>query len=201
VRSWSFGELQSPRDSRAQGWQQERGTLDDQRIFGPLRDFECACGKYHGTQYQGMICDRCGVKLTSREARRKRFGHIELPSPVRHPLGEAAHLLCAVPVLPASFIESGAGQRLALVYEDLVGPVAAVPEGAAQALERLAELLVPIVTVAHEWTLPEAATLARGLALEDRAAPDDGRCNRCGFPLEGLHVVACPRCGKGLRSM
>jgi DNA-directed RNA polymerase subunit beta' len=63
VRSWSFGALQSPREPGAQGWQQRRGTLDDQRILGPLRDFECACGKYQGPRYRGMICDRCGVKL------------------------------------------------------------------------------------------------------------------------------------------
>jgi hypothetical protein len=201
VRSWSFGVLQSPRDPGAQGWQQRRGTLDDQRIFGPLRDFECACGKYRGPRYRGMICDRCGVKLTSREARRKRFGHIELPEPVRHPLGEAANLLVAVPVLPASFIESSGGAQRASVYEDLVrSAAAAAHEGPARALERLAELLLPVATVAHQWGLGEAATLARGLALEDRAAPDDGRCGQCGYPLEGLHVVACPRCGTGLRS-
>src|SRR5207302_9291944 len=77
VRSWSYGVLKAFRNPDAQGWEQQRETLDDQRIFGPLREFECACGKYRGPRYRGMICDRCGVKITTPAARRHRFGHIE----------------------------------------------------------------------------------------------------------------------------
>jgi hypothetical protein len=202
VRSWSFGVVEALRDPAAQGWQHQRGTLDDQRIFGPLCDFECACGKYRGMKYKGMICDRCGVKVTSREARRQRFGHIELPQPVRHPQGEDGDRLSAIPVLPAGFLESSAGAALVAVYEDLVRAAADVaPDGPAGALQRLVELLLPVVVLAHQWGLSEAATFARGLALADRAAPTDGRCDQCGFPLEGLHIIACPRCGKRLRSM
>src|SRR5438094_813304 len=81
IRSWSFGLLKAPRNLDPEGWLNQRATLDDQAIFGPIRDCECVCGKYRGSHYQGMICDRCAVKVTGRDARRKRFGHIELPVP------------------------------------------------------------------------------------------------------------------------
>jgi hypothetical protein len=119
VHSWSFGALRSIRLPGATSWQQQIGTLDDQRIFGPRRDQECACGKYQGPKYRNMICDSCGVKVTSPDVRRQRFGHIDLPFSISHPLGEKADTLSVAPVLPATFIESSGGQPLALVYEDL----------------------------------------------------------------------------------
>jgi hypothetical protein len=106
VRSRSFGLLKAPREpSATTGWEQRRGTLEDQAIFGPLRDFECVCGKYRGSKYRGMICDICGVKVTPTSVRRERFGHIELPSPVIHPLGQSGERLSAVPVLPAALVQ------------------------------------------------------------------------------------------------
>jgi DNA-directed RNA polymerase subunit beta' len=60
------------------------GRLFCERIFGPERDYECACGKYKGTKYKGIICDRCGVKVTHSRVRRKRMGHINLAAPVVH---------------------------------------------------------------------------------------------------------------------
>src|SRR5262249_39107896 len=65
IRSWSFGVVRSRRTPDTTDWREQRGTLDDRQIFGPLREFECACGKYRGQEYRGMICDRCGVKITS----------------------------------------------------------------------------------------------------------------------------------------
>src|SRR5262245_50013809 len=99
VHGWSFGAVTAPRDPAASSWQARRRTLDDQAIFGPLRDFHCACGKYEGNRYRDMICDRCGVKLTTRQARRRRFGHLDLPGAVPHPLGVAGEQLSAVPIL------------------------------------------------------------------------------------------------------
>jgi hypothetical protein len=201
VHSLSFGQLKAPRDPEATRWEQRRGTLDDQAIFGPLKDYECVCGKYTGPNYQGMICDRCGVKVTSRAARRQRFGHIDLPGPLVHPLGQGAESVGAIPVLPAAFVESGAGASgLADVYDALVrSALSESGEGLGATFSRLLGVLLPAVTVAHEWDLQEAQLLARGLALAPRVSTAQDSCGRCGYPLEGLEVLFCPGCGQKLR--
>ncbi|MGQ0633037.1 MAG: hypothetical protein ACT4QC_00350 [Planctomycetaceae bacterium] len=79
---------------------QTRDTLDDQRIFGPLRTLECACGMYRGVEHRGLICDRCGVKVASPEVRRTRFGHVELDIEITRPFDPDARL-SVWPVLPA----------------------------------------------------------------------------------------------------
>jgi hypothetical protein len=171
IRSWSFGQLHSRRNPDAAHWQEQRGTLDDQAIFGPVQEFVCACGKYRGAQHRGMICDRCGVKITSPSVRRERFGHVELGTDLRHPLGAETDQVAAFPVLPAVYIGSAAGDRLAERYEALVTRAGAAAAEQA-ALERVAEALLPAVQFAHEWRLVEASLLARGLALipRERAA-------------------------------
>jgi hypothetical protein len=170
IRSWSFGVLHSRRARNATHWQEHRGTLDDQGIFGPLREFECACGKYRGQQYRGMICDRCGVKITSPSVRRERFGHVEFGVELRHPLGAVTDYLAAFPVLPAVYVASSAGGRLAERYEALAeGATAGAADQAA--LDQVAEVLLPAVEFAHAWRLVEAPLLARGLALVLREDP------------------------------
>jgi len=84
IRSWSFGEVKKPETINYRTYRPERDGLFCERIFGPERDYECACGKYKGTKYKGIICDRCGVKVTHSRVRRKRMGHINLASPVVH---------------------------------------------------------------------------------------------------------------------
>ncbi len=84
IRSWSFGEVKKPETINYRTYRPERDGLFCERIFGPERDFECACGKYRGTKYKGIICDRCGVKVTHSRVRRKRMGHINLAAPVVH---------------------------------------------------------------------------------------------------------------------
>ena len=88
ILSWSFGELRAVRDPLARAWSQIKGTLDDEGIFGPRRDYQCACGKFEGTKFEQMICDRCGVRIASHEIRRTRFAHLELAYPIPHPLIE-----------------------------------------------------------------------------------------------------------------
>ena len=84
IRSWSFGEVRKPETINYRTYRPERDGLFCERIFGPEKDWECACGKYRGMKYKGMICDRCGVKVTHSRVRRKRMGHIELAAPVVH---------------------------------------------------------------------------------------------------------------------
>ena len=84
IRSWSFGEVKKPETINYRTYRPEKDGLFCERIFGPERDYECACGKYKGTKYKGIICDRCGVKVTHSRVRRKRMGHINLAAPIVH---------------------------------------------------------------------------------------------------------------------
>ena len=84
IRRWSFGEVKKPETINYRTYRPEKDGLFCERIFGPEKDWECACGKYRGMKYKGMICDRCGVKVTHSRVRRKRMGHIELAAPVVH---------------------------------------------------------------------------------------------------------------------
>ncbi|MFP6672328.1 MAG: DNA-directed RNA polymerase subunit beta', partial [Pirellulaceae bacterium] len=84
IRSWSFGEVKKPETINYRTYRPEKDGLFCERIFGPEKDWECGCGKYRGMKYKGMICDRCGVKVTHSRVRRKRMGHIELAAPVVH---------------------------------------------------------------------------------------------------------------------
>ncbi len=84
IRSWSSGEVKKPETINYRTFKPERDGLFCERIFGPVKDYECACGKYKGKKYEGVVCERCGVRVESREARRKRMGHIELAAPVVH---------------------------------------------------------------------------------------------------------------------
>ncbi|UCG16601.1 MAG: DNA-directed RNA polymerase subunit beta', partial [Phycisphaerales bacterium] len=84
IRSWSFGEVRKPETINYRTYRPEKDGLFCERIFGPERDWECACGKYKGTKHKGIICDRCGVKVTHSRVRRKRMGHINLAAPIVH---------------------------------------------------------------------------------------------------------------------
>jgi len=84
IRSWSFGEVKKPETINYRTYRPEKDGLFCERIFGPERDYECGCGKYKGTKFKGIICDRCGVKVTHSRVRRKRMGHINLAASVIH---------------------------------------------------------------------------------------------------------------------
>src|SRR5437879_6111383 len=84
IASWPSGGVKSPEPTHYRTDRPERAGLLCERIFGPEKDWECACGKYRGMKYKGMICDRCGLKVTHSRVRRKRMGHIELAAPVVH---------------------------------------------------------------------------------------------------------------------
>ncbi|MBE6145472.1 MAG: DNA-directed RNA polymerase subunit beta' [Firmicutes bacterium] len=84
IRSWSFGEVKKPETINYRTLKPERDGLFCEKIFGPSKDFECSCGKYKRLRYKNVICDRCGVEVTSSKVRRERMGHIELASPCSH---------------------------------------------------------------------------------------------------------------------
>jgi DNA-directed RNA polymerase subunit beta' len=84
IRSWSFGEIKKPETINYRTFKPERDGLFCARIFGPIKDYECLCGKYKRMKYKGIICEKCGVEVTLQKVRRERMGHIELASPVAH---------------------------------------------------------------------------------------------------------------------
>jgi DNA-directed RNA polymerase subunit beta' len=84
IRSWSKGEVKNPETINYRTFKPEKGGLFCERIFGPVKDWECSCGKYKRIKHRGVVCDRCGVEVTLSRVRRERMGHIELAVPVTH---------------------------------------------------------------------------------------------------------------------
>jgi len=84
IRSWSFGEIKKPETINYRTFKPERDGLFCARIFGPIKDYECLCGKYKRMKFRGIVCEKCGVEVTLAKVRRERMGHIELASPVAH---------------------------------------------------------------------------------------------------------------------
>ena len=84
IKSWSFGEIKKPETINYRTFKPERDGLFCAKIFGPVRDYECLCGKYKRMKYRGIICEKCGVEVTLSKVRRERMGHIDLAAPVAH---------------------------------------------------------------------------------------------------------------------
>ena len=84
IRSWSFGEVKKPETINYRTFKPERDGLFCAKIFGPIKDYECLCGKYKRLKHRGVVCEKCGVEVTQTKVRRERMGHIELASPVAH---------------------------------------------------------------------------------------------------------------------
>ncbi|MEL0028620.1 MAG: DNA-directed RNA polymerase subunit beta', partial [Perlucidibaca sp.] len=84
IRSWSFGEVKKPETINYRTFKPERDGLFCAKIFGPIKDYECLCGKYKRMKFRGVICEKCGVEVTMAKVRRERMGHIELASPTAH---------------------------------------------------------------------------------------------------------------------
>ena len=156
IRSWSFGRITKQRVSQSASLDDAIGTLADQRIFGPSVANRCPCGKY-GSEYIGMICDICGVKVTHIGERRKRFGHVEFGSgSVNHPFDSSVSIDC-FPVIPATYLESQTGNQLCGYYEQLLSnPDALMP---------LVEFLSKMAAASLEWNTEDASIFTRGIAL------------------------------------
>ena len=84
IRSWSHGEVKKPETINYRTFKPERDGLFCAKIFGPVKDYECLCGKYKRLKHRGVVCEKCGVEVTLSKVRRERMGHIELASPVAH---------------------------------------------------------------------------------------------------------------------
>ncbi len=84
IKSWSYGEVRKPETINYRSLRAEKDGLFDEKIFGPMKDYECYCGKYKRIRYKGIICDKCGVEVTQSRVRRERMGHITLATPISH---------------------------------------------------------------------------------------------------------------------
>ena len=84
ILSWSFGEIKKPETINYRTFKPERDGLFCARIFGPVKDYECLCGKYKRMKFKGIVCEKCGVEVTLTKVRRERMGHIELACPTAH---------------------------------------------------------------------------------------------------------------------
>ncbi len=122
VRNWSYGEVKKPETINYRTFKPERDGLFCERIFGPVKDWECHCGRYKKVKFKGIICDRCGVEVTRSKVRRERMGHIELAAPVCHIWylkGVPSPLSLLLDISPAPAGESAV---LRVLYRDLCGP-------------------------------------------------------------------------------
>ena len=84
IREWSYGEVKKPETINYRTFKPERDGLFCAKIFGPVKDYECLCGKYKRLKHRGVVCEKCGVEVTQAKVRRERMGHIELASPTAH---------------------------------------------------------------------------------------------------------------------
>ena len=84
IRTWSYGEVKKPETINYRTFKPERDGLFCAKIFGPIKDYECLCGKYKRLKHRGVICEKCGVEVALTKVRRERMGHVELASPVAH---------------------------------------------------------------------------------------------------------------------
>ena len=84
IKSWSYGEIKKPETINYRTFRPEKDGLFCSRIFGPIKDYECLCGKYKRMKFRGIICEKCGVEVTRANVRRERMGHIDLACPVAH---------------------------------------------------------------------------------------------------------------------
>ena len=122
IRSWSSGSVKRRlrAEERRDDWRVVQDTLWDQHIFGSVKDWECACGKFKGYVNAKVVCNLCGVKVVSKVARTIRFGHINLTARIPHPFFADTEPLDAVPIVPACFWESVYGEPLAAAYEEVL---------------------------------------------------------------------------------
>ena len=84
IKSWTYGEIKKPETINYRTFRPEKDGLFCARIFGPIKDYECLCGKYKRMKFRGIICEKCGVEITKSNVRRERMGHINLATPVAH---------------------------------------------------------------------------------------------------------------------
>jgi DNA-directed RNA polymerase beta' subunit len=170
IRTWSSGAVKRRLhpEERRDDWRVVQDTLWDQRIFGCVKDWECACGKFKGYASARVVCNICGVKVVSKTSRTIRFGHINLTAKIPHPFFADTEPLNAVPVVPACFWEKVHGEPLANAYEELLR--CSLSNLSAEDIMGAYGRIIALMEQRYEAEGdPEMAVkLARGMALKER---------------------------------
>ena len=157
IRTWSYGQITKTRVPESDALENHVGTLSDQRIFGPTEDNRCACGKYDGKNYIGLICDLCGVKISETNEGRIRFGHLEFSqAEISHPFDPEVKMGC-FPVIPREYLTSPSGCQLCEMYELLLVEPTALPQ--------LIEWLTPMASDSTRWNTVDRDIFTRGIGL------------------------------------
>ena len=219
IRSWSYGEVLKPETINYRTLKPEKDGLFCEKIFGPQKDFECACGKYKRVRYKGIICDKCGVEVTRSKVRRERMGHIELAAPVSHiwyVKGTPSRLALLLDLSPralervvyfAQYIITGvdegakakAVEHLRLDAEDAIEDAEVEIQKTLEQLEHAREARLTDISQKLEADLAEATTageerLSKLRALYEELQPQleeqDGKKARRNFNLDGEMIVA-----------
>jgi len=171
ILSWSFGVIRYLRPNIGSEWIYTRNTLNDEAIFGPKESYHCVCGFFNNFERTSdysdlLICPTCGVKFTTSNARRERFGHIELYTVAQHPLGNEGDVLDVIPVLPAMYWDTHVGMQLANSYEITLTSVEAKDQHRIQtSFEYILDNLIPQFVTAYRKSHPDVVAIAKGMAL------------------------------------
>ena len=218
VRSWSYGEVTKPETINYRTLRPEKDGLFCEKIFGPQKDFECACGKYKRVRYKGIICDKCGVEVTRSKVRRERMGHIALAAPVTHIWfikGTPSRLALLLDISPralerviyfSQFLITGVNEEqkakaIAHIKLDAEDVVEAAETEIQQALEQLRQArdhriseIKETTKAARKQTKADAKERAATLrttakALDAAMAEVDGRKARRHYQLDGEMLV------------
>lgn len=168
IRDWSFGRIDRPDLFDGNG-RTVRGGLECELVFGPVRDFECHCGRYRGERYRGIVCERCLVEVISSRSRSTRIGHIELSQPVQ--LEGRAEPVTLLPVLPPALRPSTPGQThpIAQLYQAVLdgGP----PEALAGKLDALIAAITAAGVARFESSMQQALGSTGAIEMLDARLP------------------------------
>ena len=170
IRRWSNGSIKRrlfPGEDK-NDWRDTIGTLWDQRIFGCRAAMACACGRFFGGQYLGAVCDRCGVRVATKQARWLRFAHINLTHSIPHPFFADADRLEAVPVVPAAYFDRTGRETLCQAYQALVHlvHVESTAEDLTGAYGVVIANIEPLIEHLMDHETDKLETLTRGLTLK-----------------------------------
>ena len=162
IFGWSWGDMVSPRTASVR-WQDKKGTLEDDSIFGPRQDYQCFCGRFVGQEFEEEFCPFCGSDIEKSERRRSKFATITLGEAIPHPFEAIPSDLWIIPVLPAALREQQ--EHLNRLYDEII-----VSRGAAQKVAPLFHAITAEILprFSNSGDREEKVTLGRGMAITPR---------------------------------
>jgi hypothetical protein len=182
IQGWSWGTVERPRSASSR-WQDRKGTLDDESIFGVRENYRCFCGKCSGEAMVGLFCPICWALIESNQSRKTRLGKIDLKSPISHPFEQFPSDLWVIPVLPAAIREEY--PELDPLYDNILASPEA-PQLARRLFDEIIGCVKPVFLNIEDVTDPAKVTLGRGMAITPR---------RAGREILVKTPIVCAKCG------